>query len=134
MFSLSQSSVYTNYTKFGTSKITVDTIGAQLGDYDITITGTADPSSSNSVIPLTNSTKLHVWIWRGVSSLPPAGFSIPQPFLVLAGVSVLLIAFVVTKALLSRRRAKLEPARPPDLGGGEGRTELVLGMGNQWSG
>src|SRR6267143_3527717 len=92
---LSQNSVYSDYRKFGTAKVIVDSTGAPLGDYDVTIQGTTESTLSNSVIPLSNSTRIHVYIWQPASSVPPTGFNLPSSVLAIIGIAIIIVMAVL---------------------------------------
>jgi hypothetical protein len=83
--------------KFARVLLTVDTAGVQLGDYNVTITGTASASKSHQIV-------YHVSAWPEPTASPPGPVIEPQ-FLVAIGILISVVALVLLDSLwIDRRR------------------------------
>ena len=88
--------------RFAQVLMKVDAVGIGLGDYNVTITGTASPSMSHELA-------YDVSVWSEPSSSSPRPVIDPSQ-LTIVGLLIFVIAVVMLDALRDRRRGK--PSQP----------------------
>jgi len=84
--------------KFAPVLLTIDTAGAQLGDYNVTITATASPSKFHQLV-------YHVSAWPESTATPPGPVIEPQS-LAVVGILISAVALIIVDNLWDRKRGK----------------------------